>query len=124
MVLDFDLELAMAVLVHEESFTMTVFEEIVTMVVPAMVVEEDVVATMPAMAGVVELVIRAASPTVASVVEQIVRAASPPVTAPTAAGAAAASLGQQDGPTVQRPGLHRCDTGGTEGDCQQQNQCC
>jgi len=86
-VLDFDLDLAMAVLVHEETFAVTVLEKIVTMVMPAMVVEEDVVPAVPAMAGVAELVIRAASPTVT------------PTIAPTAAGAAAASLGQQDGPT-------------------------
>jgi hypothetical protein len=107
-VLDFDLELAMPVLMHEESFAVTVLEKIVTMVMPAMVVEEDVVAAMPAMAGVVELVIRAASPTVP----------------PTVAGAAAASLGQQDGPADRCFSLDRCDSGGTEGDCQQQGKCC
>jgi hypothetical protein len=60
---------------------MAVLEMIIPVVMPAMVVEEDVVAAMPAVAGVAGQVIRTASAT---------------VTAATAAGAAATTLGQQD----------------------------
>lgn len=109
-VLDFDFELAVAMLMLEEPFAMAVLEMIITVVMPAMVVEEDVVAAMPAMAGVIEQIIRAASTSVTT------------PTAPTAAGTAATSLGQQDDTARRRLSLCQCATARPESDPQHQGQ--
>jgi hypothetical protein len=60
--LDFNLELAVAMLMHEEPFAMAVLEMLIPVVMPAVVIEEEVVAAMPAVAGVIEQSIRAAAP--------------------------------------------------------------
>jgi hypothetical protein len=123
-VFDFDLELAVAVLMLEDPFAMTVLEKIVAVMMPAAVVEEEVSTTLPApMAGVgiVEVIVRTTSSPATGIVEQIIRTAFPAVpgveSAATVAGAAA--LGQQDGFAVQRSGLQRNDTGGPENHRQQ-----
>jgi hypothetical protein len=121
-VVDFNLELAVAMLMHEESFAMAVLEIIIPVVMPAMVIEEDVVAAVPAVAGVIEQIIRAAAPTMTEVVGQVIRPASPTVTAATAAGTAATTLGQQDGTPRRRLNLSQGVSARPESDPQHRGQ--